>query len=157
MVVTAGKADTASAIGALDAPHEGLFFAHAIHAVTVPQVDVFFHPLAVGRSGDEVEHLGAIRHEAHVVVKFIVGFDQGTDAVRDGVIGQGLQISNPMRIDRKIRLKCATDPRTIVFFAFLWRRMHGIVHEHDATAALGELVHFVPSLANHAGAVGIND
>ena len=35
--------------------------------------------------------------------------------------------------------------------------MHRIVHEHDAAAALGELIDLVPALADHTGAVSIND
>ena len=35
--------------------------------------------------------------------------------------------------------------------------MYGVVHEHDADAFFGEGVHFVPTFANNAGSIGIND
>ena len=69
---------------------------------------------------------------------------------------QHLQISHPVGIDGKIGLKRTADPWAVVFFALGCVGVNRIVHEHQADAALRELIDLFPALADHAGAIGID-
>ena len=157
MIMPTRETDAATAVGALDTPHQRLHLAQAIHPVLIPQVDVLLHVLTRRHGRDEVEHLTAIRGETHVVIKLIVGLHEAVDAAGHRMIRQSLEVSDPVRVDGPTRLKRAANPRTVVLLAFLGVRVNGIVHEDNARPLLGQRIDFFPALAHHARAVGVDD
>ena len=157
MVMTTGETDPAAAIGAFDTPHQSLRLTEAIDAVLVPKIDILLHVLPRRHGRDEVEHLTAVRWETHIVIELIVSLHEAIHAARYRMIRQGLEVSDPVRVDGPARFKRAPDPGTVVFFAVLGIGVDGIMHEDDARAFLGELIDLGPALAHDARAVGIDD
>jgi len=137
VVMAAGEADAAAAVSALQAPHQGLRLVQAFDAVLIPEVDVLLDVLAGGRGGHEVEDLGAVRRETHVVVELVVGLDETGDAAGNGMVREGLEVGDPVGIHGPTGLERAADPRTVILFPILGVGVDGVVHEDDARALLG--------------------
>ena len=157
MVMTTGETDPAAAIGAFDTPHQRLDFTEAVDAVLVPKIDILLHVLPRRHGRDEVEHLAAVRWETHIVIELVVGLHEAIDAAGHRMIRQGLEVSDPVRVNGPARFKRAPDPGTVVFFAILGIGVDGVVHEDDARALLGQRIDLGPALTHDARAVGIDD
>ena len=99
MLVAAGKAEAAAAIGAFVGPHGGLRPTLGIEDVLVGALRIYIRPIAhilagFGRKdGSDLAH--AVLAKAHIEVPFIHHLE-GFHAVGDRVFGEGFEIRRPM-------------------------------------------------------------
>ncbi len=114
MEMAAGEPEAAAAIGAHAGPGDGLrllFFEHlALHiGVAVVRAFAAIHGLGRGDGGENGSDPLQARAEAHVEIPFVSRAER-VDAVADRVLGQFLEIREPVRIYGPILFEIASEP-----------------------------------------------
>ena len=140
--MTAGKAKAAAAIGPLKGPGHvlGIAGCHALAHMGIAAVGAIaaLHGFGRGHIGQDRRHAFHVLSKAHVEVPFVIRLKR-FHPTGDRVLGQFLEVSNPVRVHRPMRLKTAALPSGEFLVALSGGGLHGVMDGEETGALVHQL------------------
>ncbi len=161
--MAAGEAEAAPAVRSIKGPGNGLRqpIGHRLADVRVAGMRAVraFHGIFRRVGGENMAQLTFLR-ETHVEIPF-VEYGVRFQAIADGVLGESLEIGDPMRVHAPVGFEVSAHPSEQLRATVILRDFHGIVQADQAAAAFHLLCKLLHPVALQqqvvAAAIAIDD